>query len=118
MEPSIKVKPRGPGRPKVTPEYLAEKSQPAPKTKKPSELDQAFHIHQRFFKAFRYLIETKEIQSPYAFSKEHNINPSNFYQLEKSPEQFRLPVAYLSFLVVSHGVNGNWLLSGEGNMMQ
>lgn len=118
----IRPTPRKRGRPKVTPEYLAEKEAEkeieAQSAKKARERLVNVVVHRRFFQALDHLIERGIVQSFYEFAKTYNINPSNFYQLQKNPQDRTLPISYLFFLVQDYGVDGNWMFTGQGDMMR
>ncbi|MDR0754578.1 MAG: hypothetical protein LBF04_04235 [Prevotellaceae bacterium] len=73
-------------------------------------------IINRFFQALYALKEKKIIRGKHTFVTKHEINPRNFYRLEKDMSRDMFQTAWLSYLVEDYGISPSWLLTGCGDM--
>ncbi len=73
-------------------------------------------IIKRFFQTLDFLKEAKVIRGRQTFTRMHGINRWNMNTVEKNPASDMFQTAWLTYLVEDFGINGNWLLTGNGNM--
>lgn len=73
-------------------------------------------IVKRFFIALSFLKEAKVIRGRQTFTRMHDINRWNMNTCEKNPKSDMFQMAWLTYLIKDFGINGNWLLTGDGDM--
>lgn len=74
----------------------------------------------RFFAALYRLKGERKFRGIQTFCHAHNINRRNLYKLERDIEgrYGSFNPAWLTFLVIDHGVSARWLLTGEGEFYE
>lgn len=74
----------------------------------------------RFFAALYRLKGERKFRGIQTFCHAHNINRRNLYKLERDIEgrYGSFNPAWLTFLVIEHGVSSRWLLTGEGEFYE
>lgn len=73
-------------------------------------------VVKRFFDVINFLKKTKSINKTDLVFK-YNINQRNFWYAGKNPSSSMFQVAWLTYMVREYGVSAEWLLTGEGDML-
>lgn len=74
-------------------------------------------IISRFFQALYYLKSERIIRGKQTFTTKFNINRWNMNTLEKDMTRDIFQPAWLTYLVEAYGISSEWLLTGNGEIM-
>lgn len=75
-------------------------------------------IVQRFYLAVSTLLKRGDIKSIKSFTEKYHINRGNFITTSKNPTSKMFNVGWLSYIAKDYGVSSEWLLTGNGEMLQ
>jgi len=86
----------------------------------PQEIAVNIEVKTRYFRAMRFIIADEDryhLRSKLDFSNAIGWPQPNMYRAEKFPER-GIPLRYVQAIVKMYNVDGNWLLTGEGEMFR
>lgn len=73
-------------------------------------------INSRFFQAVDYLVETRQIKGLKTLSDKWGVSRFSLTWSKNHPEEKRLKLEYIYYIVRDYNISLNWLFLGEGNM--
>lgn len=77
--------------------------------------DKSIEVVKRYFDALYYLIDIGKVDNFNAYCTEMNVSRVNLYRIKREPgRKFDL---FLLSDVVRRGISAQWLLTGQGNIM-
>ena len=74
-------------------------------------------IINRFFEAMTYLKEERVVEGFATITKEIGMDRRNLYKIRKDPANKSLRLYWLAGMVERYNISANWLLTGQGEMI-
>ena len=74
-------------------------------------------INSRFFQAVDYLVSTKKIKGLKTLSTQWGVSRFSLTWSKNHPEEKRLKIEYIYYIVRDYNISLNWLFFGEGEML-